>query len=171
LLVFILGAYTYKLYLLSKYDDRILVQPNVITTKKLVYLTTIITLLLASRCIYDILVLSDSNTRTEIETDKDLPYIAFFLYILWETLPTNLILFVFRRIPRTSVVRFPRLFGCNRNIQEEEEDHPITHAPVNYTPTPIKDNFFNNPRRYESDEEEESKPLKKGGKNEYVSPY
>jgi len=89
---------------------------------------------------------------------------------LWETLPTNLILFVFRRIPRTSVVRFPRLFRRNRTTQDEE-DHPITHAPANYTPAPVKDNFFNNPRRYESDEEEESKPLKKSGKNEYVSPY
>jgi len=83
LLVFILSAYTYKLYQLSKYNDRILVQPNVITTKKLVYLSTIITLLLASRCIYDILVLSDSNTRTKIKTDKDLPYIAFLFFFIY----------------------------------------------------------------------------------------
>jgi len=94
---------------------------------------------------------------------------VLILYILGETLPTNIILFVFRRIPKTSVVRFPNFLSCNK-VEILEEQQPImSHAPLSYTPAPIV--IKESPSRYDSDNEEENKPLKKNQKEVYVSPY
>jgi len=81
------------------------------TSKRTILVTSGVFVIFFSRCLYDFLaalnVISamhiDSGTRGDALTKKELPVAGFVLFLLWEVVPTALVLIYFRRIPTTRV--------------------------------------------------------------------
>ena len=85
--------------------------------KPMVAFTALSFLIFLSRCIFDflfafnVLETMHSQTTSFSSAQKEIPVAAFLLFMLWEVLPTGMVLVYFRHIPSTEVaISLPRLF-------------------------------------------------------------
>jgi hypothetical protein len=98
--------------------------------------TSLVFMIFFSRCVYDFLVAFVPKvsafhiSQVTDSASKTLPFPAFLLYILWEVVPTTLVLVYFRRIPtnkvnlRTRFLNFfyEKCFGRERGNSSADSD-------------------------------------------------
>jgi len=138
-----------------------------ISVKKVVAVTFTLFLLFASRCLFDLISASYSRVSLSITNDLD-AILTFVLLCLWEVIPTMLVLILIGTVPSSALGAFSK--------QPQRHVHPHTRPRrPSETSSLLKTQLFNDPRRYDSDEESplfKGSPLLYGGTTpgSYASP-
>jgi len=91
-----------------------------------VILTTIITVVFISRVVFNFVSI-DPAFQMNVESGSQIPVLAFVCFILWEIVPTMIVVVFFRKIPKTR-----RLCCCGRRV--EEPPPSITTTIPTFTP-------------------------------------
>jgi len=150
-----LAIYGIRLFKLVK---NVKLQVPFITGKKsMVIATAIMILLFLSRSVRDavaaanigLLSLEDPTAPVKIQL------LLFFLYFAWEIIPTGFVIYLFWRIPKTN------LPGKKKKGDTQYLGTSLFHPTRDAPPLKETADIFNNPTRYDSDEESESDDLLK----------
>lgn len=153
ILVFILAGYGWLLYSALKASHSF-VQP---VPTAIFPITFIIFMLFLSRCIFDFvnvagywIVYVDSNAIRD-------NLIIFFLYFFWEILPAVLILGLFWKIPTTHIGGLPRRIKTAKTNVFHFPFPPLIVPggpyPKDHEVSGVASRLFNDPQRYDSDDE------------------
>lgn len=175
-LIIILAIYGYKASKSIRSSNANILLPLLAKTDSslgIVVITTVIAILYTTRFIYDVVtaIPSMSSWRVAIQPcTHDSAHIFIFLaWFLWEITPSSLVLFFFWRIPQTHKVRsllkkkggniIPhRLYinGGSHHFTTDgtEQQHPSFLEPFFHSGR--MSHLFDDPRRYDSDEESAS---------------
>jgi len=165
ILVFILAGYGWLLHSALKATSSF-VQP-VPTT--IFPITFIIFMLFLSRCIFDFVNAAGYWGIPVTSTSQHDNLVAFFLYFFWEILPAVMILGLFWKIPTTHIGGLPR--RGKSNVYQFPFPPLIVPGgpyPKDHEATGVASRLFNDPQRYDSDDETTSF-LRKGSPIVYTA--
>eukprot|EP00164_Ancoracysta_twista_P006495 GFYU01009048.1.p1 GENE.GFYU01009048.1~~GFYU01009048.1.p1 ORF type:complete len:370 (-),score=56.30 GFYU01009048.1:35-1144(-) len=147
-LVLVLAVFGWQVSHANLYKVQTPFQAKQATPRVIKGITLTIFICFFTRCVFNFLSLANIGVEVIHGKEKSLSTVGFLLYVLWEVMPTALVLVFFRKIPKT------RLGSLNR-LRESLTSSGRDPAPK---PPPIQESnrhLFDNPQRYDSDDDTE----------------
>lgn len=141
ILVILFGVYSYKLAFMKQLPS--FDHPRERGTRYIVGLSALIFLIFSSRCVYDFLAafnIFSIDISEQTGGIKEVGPTAFVCLLVWEILPTLMVLWYFRKIPRTNVAWNP-LRACCCCARSTETDMQGTPLPGSYATSPDREVF------------------------------
>jgi len=140
-----------------------------ISFPKIVVVTFLLFSLFTTRCIYDVIM---ATGKISMEVSSGTTFEALFTFVaflLWEIIPTTLVLVLFGKVSATTLGAFSKKKMVNPTVAHLQIQ-ARTSGELPAQPL-LKAQLFNDPRRYDSDEESSvlKSPLHFSGT--YHSPY
>lgn len=154
MLVFVLAYYGLRVAsLMREGKAQISFQPKKSSNVQVVSVTAVIFLLFTTRAIFNVLSAVDTIGFT-VESGLELNDLGMFaLFFVWEIVPTSLVIILFWRIPspRRQQALLPNAQAVPflvSAVNESSEDRAAYS-----TDTTVRTSLFDNPQRYDSDED------------------
>jgi len=123
-----------------------------ISFRRIAVVTLTLFVLFTSRTVYDILSAVDPNVVIEVSGDATMEaLLTFVLFFFWEIVPTILVLVLFGLVRTTNLGAFSRQKPSKNKSSTPSRPRTPLAAPSGGVLS--KAHLFNDPRRYDSDEE------------------
>jgi len=160
ILVLVLAYHGFKIYHLMRHGPRSKLLAK-ISLPKIFFVTLVLFLLFTSRCAYDF-IMAAGVTSIDISSGTDSNALfSFVAFCAWEIIPIILVFILFGNVTSTTLGAFSNICRCF-NTKEDNDYLSVNYQRISNEPggsfanTLNKAQLFNNPKRYDSDEENSS---------------
>jgi len=160
LLSIVIGWHAWRAANLMKESEQAHSQPKFagkLSLRRILMVSILLFLLFAIRCFYDFIVSTNILATWHIEVSSGTTFVAlltFIVFFIFEIIPTILVLALFGQVQATTLGAFSKSTKYQFGYQilsnsRQSDDSNVLNGSGNL----IKADLFNNPLRYDSDEE------------------
>jgi len=159
ILVVVLAYHGFKIFHLMRHGPRSKLLAKV-SLSKILFVTIVLFLLFTSRCVYDFIMAAGVTGFNISSGTTNEALFTFVAFCAWEIIPTILVLVLFGNVNSTTLGAFSNMCRCLKSPEDENEYLSVQYQRVSQeaigTHSFNKAQLFNNPKRYDSDEENSS---------------
>jgi len=158
-LVVVLAYHGFKIFQLMRHGPRSKLLAKV-SLSKILLVTVVLFLLFTSRCAYEFTMAVGVKSLTVSSGMVKEGLFTFVGLCAWEIIPTILVLVLFGNVNSTTLGACSNVCHCCRNSGDDSEYLSVNYQRINHESQGShnfnKAQLFNNPKRYDSDEETSS---------------